>query len=354
VRRPSTPIAERVYLAFTPYHLLLCLAIQERDGHPTAALMYADEAGLFEEHAAARKMLESVFNLRLMPRMGSVPHWKRPLSWRLGGPKARRIYDDLGWPATAFICNGLRPESRAVQRRNPQIILDYVEDGMDAYSTSNSIHLSPWRRLLHLLVLGIPHPLAADLMTALPFRQGHVLIPALARKDLSGATNSIPAECLSWAVNALAVSIREPKGSERITDLYLMRHTERVGDIANYLEDVRKWTESIADSTRRRVAAVKAHPRESSERAVQVLSRLGVTVIPQNLPVELLVPTLSDSVAITCGLTTFVISSRLLLPGRRILLDDSVNELDVTLLRSWDPSISRESAVKGLPPSINP
>ena len=59
------------------------------------------------------------------------------------------------------------------------------------------------------------------------------------------------------------------------------------------------------------------------------------------MPAEMLAPWLAQGVTIRCDLTTFVMTSRVLLPDRVVELEPGVAIDAATMLHRWDPAITR-------------
>jgi hypothetical protein len=322
----------------------MCLAIQERDGRPAAVLLYADEAGLLEEYPAVLDALTEWFSVRVLKSLEQVAMWRRPHASRIAGARARRLLAKMGYPPTVFVCNGQRPESYLLWKASgDRLAFEYVEDGLDAYLPSNVRSLSRWRLTLHRWIFGSPWPQGGtDLISALPFLGGHVLVPELARVGVGRGHLAIPTKCLAVAIDTLSSAVRPVgiDGRQEVNNMYLLQHSRRIANIPEYIAKLRQWAVAVRSSDLPGVPAVKAHPRETNAELLKELTTVGAVVFPHQVPVELISPSLLANITITCGLTTFIVSSRDLLPDRRIVLDDSVDPVYAAILQRWDPSIS--------------
>jgi hypothetical protein len=337
--RPRTEAGSRLYLACTPYHLLMCLAIQVRDGCPPATLLYADEAGLLEEYPKVLGALEEWFSVQVIQRLGPVPVWRQPIAYRLAGRAARRALRAAREPERVFVCNGQRPEVYGIRRAlRGRLPVDHVEDGLDAYIPCNTRPFPVWRARLHRWVFAEFWP--TEMTAVLPFARQHVLSPEFARHGSETVATAIPGQCLSVAVRILSAPVGSGAGEEpeRVTHLRLLHLSNRISDVPEYFQELRAWAKFVR-STENAVPAIKAHPREINAEVLDLLKTVDAFVFPNRVPIELVGLRLAPDVVVTCGLTTFIVSSRFLLPRRRIILDKSVNPLFVSSLRDWDASI---------------
>ena len=139
--------------------------------------------------------------------------------------------------------------------------------------------------------------------------------------------------------------------SHPVTDMYLLAHSERMPSVEDYVERIRGHIRSLNRVHSNTCVAVKAHPRERNDRLVAELEDLGAYVVPHWVPAELLVGIVDPQVSVHCGLTTFVLTSRLLLPERQLRLDPTVlpshravlqrSEDDASALRNPGPGAAR-------------
>lgn len=102
----------RAYVAFTPYHLVLALALQVRDGHPPATLLFADEAGFLAQAPEVAMAVNDHLDLHVAPALESIPMWEYPMRLRWAASHAQRVLTRNGIPSEIFFSNGLRPESQ--------------------------------------------------------------------------------------------------------------------------------------------------------------------------------------------------------------------------------------------------
>jgi hypothetical protein len=210
---------------------------------------------------------------------------------------------------------------------------------MDAYATVNQVSVSPLRRTAHWLVYARRHPLVTDMLITLPFETYHVLFPSLFRmKVTESKLVSVDKSVFCRQVERFGeiTTIHTP-GDTLFTHFRALRHTERVADISGYLGEVTEWVRSIHQSGGR--VAVKAHPRESNRHLLRGLRASGATELPHELPAEILTALMESDCLLTSGLSTFVLTSRLMLPERKVSLEGAVDPALASRLARWDPTV---------------
>jgi hypothetical protein len=338
----------RVYVAFTPYHLLLIGAIQAQDGDPDAIVFFSDEAGLtavLPDIAAALPGVE----VEMLPALESVRGLRLTIQSRRNDARVRRMIRlRRGTIDRVFIFNGLRSEAQAAGGAAVNATQEYVEDGLDAY-LPRSVALGAGSRswlLFHLLrptprfVKLVARRLRAGFISthsALPYSCGHGLFPeALAAEFESRQITSL---AFTTSIQRFAPLAPQLPVAE-ISDLYLAANTERVPDLIAYLDDVRAWAASVRVRNPDARLAVKPHPRERSSEFLELLRTLDIAVLPSRVPVELFTAALRPDCRIRTGPTTFVMTSQLVLPMRSIELESNSGDTHAELLRRWDPSIT--------------
>lgn len=338
---------QRVYVAFTPYHLLLCLAIQDRDGYPNAKILFADEAGVLEHAAELGDVVRGLVDVQLAPTLERHPAWQYPVRCRIVARSARHFLQSSG-ASQVYVANGVRPESQMLFRAHAaELSFGFVEDGLDTYIGSNRSDVALWRRLLHRTLCGTTHPSTGDMVDAFSYASYDVIAPDLSRtpQELS---RRIPIESIRRIADTLWPALGVAPPTDPITDIYLLANSERMSSVGNYMENIRARIETVSQDHSNTCVAVKAHPRERNGRLVTELEDLGAYVVPHWVPAELLVGILDPQVSVHCGLTTFALSSRLLLPRRQLRLDQSVRPEHARILQQWENA----SAVSDSPHNV--
>ena len=209
-----------------------------------------------------------------------------------------------------------------------------------AYVAVNKLQVTKSRKAAHWLVYGRLHPLEADMLHRLPFIRYHVLFPDLFRLRGRGRqVVAIDGEGFRRQVPILGdlIGLADAYEGAPFTHFRALRHTERVADVDGYVAEVFSWAQDVRDAGGR--AAVKAHPRERNQQLLGKLSQSGASELPRDLPAEVITPLLSADCSISCGLSTFVLTSRLMLPNRRVILEDMVDGVSAERITAWDPKV---------------
>ena len=334
---------ERAYLAFTPYHLLLAVALQDRDGSPRAALLFADDAAVMGRAPHLLDALPGSLIPHLLAPLDGIPSWQMPSRRWASARQVRRVLE-LTDPDLLYVSNGLTAQAVTASRvRDPLCRLEAVEDGLDSYLRVRNAVVAPWRRTLFRAMFRQQHPHTQDITTALPYDAYHLIVPAIARVPAGSVVHGIPEEALRNAARTLRSGFPELAGGAPVTQLRLLNHSTVLPALNVVMGELRDWVDDVRRDPAA-VPAVKAHPRERSTKLHAALHTLGVRVLPNWYPVEILGPALAPDVELWCGLTTFIVSSRFLVPGRRVILDASVAPRPADFLRRWDATICQGSA----------
>jgi hypothetical protein len=334
-------LSSTLYLTFTPYHLLLARAMHH---HCTAdaLIFYADEAGILASlpeiaegiPRAEVVLLEPVESTSIRSARRAVRQNVARLDREI---RARRV----AGPVRLVVFNGSRPDAQIIGRRFASTVeLEGVEDGLDAYIPDSWQKPSWWRRRAHRLLFGAVHPGTVDILHCLPYRRFHFLIPELAREQQNarGIDPEAFAEICGTLRPAVAALVRL---EHPIADLIMLRHSERLDDVDGYAGAVMRHCESLRAADPLRPVAIKPHPREPNPTLRDLGAHDNFTVLPPWLPSELLGGLVADDVVVRTTLSTFVISSRCILPDRSVMLTGDVDEQVFERLHRWDPIIDR-------------
>jgi hypothetical protein len=337
-------MTERAYLAYTPFHLLVSLALQHRDGRPRSTLLFGDEACILREAPALGQLLCEEFDLVLLPRVTGPLRVLGPVRSRRATRETLVAVGSLPDLRSLYIFNGQnRPALSVGKHYDGSVRFSYVEDGLDAYLPVNLRAVGPIHRRLHVLAFGWSHPHLIDMTEALPFSHWNVLFPEATRVRVRPEEiTPIPAECLRWAVERMQAGLPDLDVGRPVTHLYLLgvHPSGRSPDASMFA--LRTWVNSVRHEQPSASLAVKPHPRETNRRLLDALHRIdGLEVLPSWMPAEMLAPSLAEGVTIRCDLTTFVMTSRVLLPGRVVELEPGVAIDAAAMLHRWDPTITR-------------
>lgn len=333
----------RAYVAFTPYHLLLTLAIQYRDASPPATMLLSDDAGLLDRAPGLLAALPPELSVSLLDSLDGISPWMMP-SRRFAS--SRQVRDALRGrePAELFVFNGLTAQAFAAVRASRGAMLNGVEDGLDSYLRARSFTVPRWRSATFRLLFRQRHPHAQDITTALPYHTYHLLLPSIARVPAGSRLREIPAPCLRRAADRLGAALPSLSLGAPITHLRLLNHSDVYRDLDQVRCELVAWVDRVSRSRGSR-PAVKAHPRERDGSVHTMLEGLGVPVVPHWYPAEVMGGSLVPDVRVWCGLTTFAMTSRMLIPERSVILDDTVAREQAAILRKWDPTIQRDAPV---------
>jgi hypothetical protein len=341
----------RLYLTYTPYHLLLANAIQFGSGDPQATIAYSDEAGILNEVPKLADAFGGA-QLRVIPGLEQLTGIALHSQSRANDAailKMARATLDRDDPVYMF--NGLRSESQRLAAALSPGHLEYVEDGLDAYlpaagglpSTSN------WWALFHMGLVGVPSRLALrrrmrghpNSLNALTFVQYHALFPDVVR--VPSERSSVAAIEPAWLRSSLErftplVSPLLP--STTLTHVRMLGNTERIEDMRAYLRQIEEWSRTVSASGNEPRRAVKPHPRERNKGFLDQIRNLGIAVLPHQIPAELMISVFEPDCTFTCGPTTFVMTSKLLLPQRRVEFPPGALTPAASFLMGWDPTIT--------------
>ena len=336
-------MSERAYLAYTPFHLLVSLALQFRDGRPDSTLLFGDEACILREAPSLGQHLSQEFDLVHLPRVTGPLRALVRCAQRASRETLVAV-GSLPDLRTLYIFNGQnRPALSVGKRFDGSVRFSYVEDGLDAYLPVNLRTVGPIHRRLHVLAFGWSHPHLIDMTEALPFSDWNVLFPEVTRvKVRTEEITPIPAECLRQAVEWMHTGLPDVSVDRPVTHLYLLGVHPSGRSPDGSMFALRTWVDSVRHDQPSAILAVKPHPRETNRRLLDALYRIdGLEVLPSWMPAEMLAPWLAQGVTIRCDLTTFVMTSRVLLPDRVVELEPGVAIDAATMLHRWDPAITR-------------
>jgi hypothetical protein len=335
----------RVYVAFTPYHLILTRAMQlGYDGAP-ALLIIADEAGI---SGIIPEMLDIPGVFRIV-RLRPIERHSQWLSASISRLNARIVVKEVRRHSTAsdaiYIFNGARPEALALHRRfRLTRKFHYVEDGLNAYLRQDQPHVGVLKRVAYYCAYGAPHPHTTDLISMFPFAKYHYLVPELARPEAPPSKiEPIREQMFIDAVESLSKLTPDDELTSRISHLWFLAHSDGIADVPEYLQAIRRWVADIRMKDANATPGVKPHPRERNAAFLTGIksSEWGVAALPHQMPAELMTSDLDRDCIIRSSLSTFVVTSRLLLPGRTIELESSPAQGVLEKLTAWDSGISR-------------
>lgn len=299
-----------VFVAFTPYHLLLSCAIALSEGEQAENYLFV--VGDFDAStlvSALSKLLTHAFaNVELLQgtyRVSSL--YKRRIIIRRNLSQIRKL---LGKHPVdrVYVFNDGRAES--------QFALDlakttakcakgiYVEDGSAAYNSSCSSRRTALKLFLAKLVYGPWWDDVRVLGTSRWIDEVYAIFPDLVRPELVAKNvigisresvlelrdRGIVKECLE-SMGAMSEALTS------IDSLVIVSHSESVN--AGYPELIRNICQVMTQ--RGFCVAVKYHPREPLGDYCMIQSLDGVSILPGNLPVEMVYLAAHDRIRIVVG-----------------------------------------------------
>ena len=103
------------------------------------------------------------------------------------------------------------------------------------------------------------------------------------------------------------------------------------------------WATEVTSNDSHAVPGVKPHPRERNESFLASIASIDfrAVALPHQMPAELMASRLSKDCVIRSSLSTFVVTSRFLIPGRKIELESVPAKGAFEKLTAWDSGISK-------------
>jgi hypothetical protein len=320
-----------------------------RDGHPPARALFTDEANFLDRAPNVAEVVQDHLALEVAPGIEGIAKWQYPVRLRRAARNAMDAITHDGIPEDIYISNGLRPESqRLIHSLRDISTFHCVEDGLDSYFESNQMLGKQWYRSAYRLFNGAVHPPGLDMLRAADYVSVECIVPELCRAPPS-LVREIPVASLKGATAALGSALGLEVPTSQIVDLVLLSHSESISDIDRYLSALLDMVRSRALDTPSTGIAMKAHPRERNARFLDQLAEQADYVVPNWVPVELLVDWMEPTVRVHCGMTTFILTSKRLLPKRTVTLDDGVPAAHAAALHEWDSAIGLASRSSSLP-----
>jgi hypothetical protein len=338
----------RIYIASSPYHLLLVTALQVGNGDAPAIVVYYDDSGFLGHVGSIDDALPNVSFEEIRSGQNypsTLEKWRPIVETRKGADLIRRHIRALDGNVELYPCNGARRDILLTSYRvKGSIPIHFVEDGLDAYfwhstkpySRRSLIHHYAWR-----LVNGHPMPDVFDTTTTLTYEKFHLLIPELRRSTIPlEKVEQIESPWVKEAADRLSKCVEPYVPSMSATDVLFASFSLNIDDIPSFVASVERWVNAVKSESIHRKCAVKLHPRESNSELIFGLKSLDLVLYPAWIPAELLIKYLDPNCRMTMGLSTFILSSNILSPGRRVRLDSSVPTAYADKLMEWDDAIT--------------
>jgi hypothetical protein len=335
----------RMYVASTPYHLVVATALQIAAEDAPALLMYDDQYG-FARHVGNLEAAFPNVSIRLLPPYEVSTRLGRVVGSRRSARVIVRSIRESPESVELFAFTPTRADVlRTAHRLRGRVTTVFVEDGLDAYLPHSSTERYARVNLVHhvgtRLVNGFPSPEIFDNTTILDFKEYHVLLPELCRSTIDQSrVRPIAAQDLRAGVTRLrSLTDRFVPDGPPPTDAWFTSHSKYMGGGSNLLGMIGEWSTEARQESEAAVCAVKLHPREDSAALLRGVMQLPVVNFPSWMPAELLLHRVQENCRIRMGLSTFVLSSKILRPTRRTEMDVSIASEHLKILRTWDDSI---------------
>jgi hypothetical protein len=331
----------RIYIASTPYHLLLVGALQSEDRDKEAYVFYDDEVGFLARLAGPIDFFPNVALKIVRPFERHSSRLGKVIKSRSNARRIRQRIRQVTNPELYLFSATRRDVLRLMHLINGSVPAHYVEDGLDAYlphsSQTKYVRGNVIQHYGNRIANGFPAPRVFDMTTATKFDSFHLLFPKFRRSSIPfDKTEKIHEGAFKQAVERLRESIDEFLPDRTPTHIVFPSHSSQISNVSEYLSSVKQWIADAKSTYPDNVCAIKLHPRESNNEIITGLSALEVVLYPSWIPAELIVHRLSPTCEILTGLSTFILSSSIIMPQRRLVLDETVSPEYARLFRIWD------------------
>lgn len=284
-------IAGRRYTltCFTPYHLLLALAVlqAERASPKQAHLAIANEANIPQETI---ERLASRFASALVLAGSSTLPWPFRFTVqfigtrlvRQGARNDARAADGL----TAVVFNPTRAESIAACTEASELV--YVEDGSEAYSALRTGRKVSRVAELVSLLLGLPRPKATgSYADSLEFSRGYALSPQGLQREGNYPIRALNGDELARAAADFPVPL-DSRTMQQCEAIVVLPYLGPRAQVALHMRAVQSELQVRGCTLGAPTTLVKPHPRDAATAAS--LESVGtLSLVPRWVPVEALV-----------------------------------------------------------------
>jgi hypothetical protein len=332
----------RIYIASTPYHLLLIGALQV-GMHDTEAVVMYDDQYEFIAHSGSIAALFPNLRVEMLQPYDRSSRWARALRSRISANSILKRIKHSENPELYFCCPTRRDVLRVAHCIKDSVPVHFVEDGLDAYfphGVTKPREGGHVQRYGARLINGFASPASFDATTVMKFQSFHLLFPEIRRPTIPlDQVERIEQSWLSTSVIRLRSITDKLTPAATPTDVWLPSLSVHISDISAFLASLEQQLAAVRAESAARVCAVKCHPREESPELLAGLGSLPVIQYPSWMPAELLLHRFDPSCIIRTGLSTFVLSSKIISPERVIWLDSSVSDEYADRLKRWDKLI---------------
>lgn len=277
------------FTCFTPYHLLLGLAVlrAERASPAQAHLVMVNEAGIPRE---TTDLLASRFASALVLPSSSTKSWPRRFATQFSGTRvvrqnARTVAQGASG-FTAVVFNPTRAESIATCVEASDLV--YVEDGSEAYARSSLGRKVSRVAGLVSLLMGLPKPEpTGSYADSLKFSRGYALAPQALQREGDFPICRLDVKDLALAAADFPVPV-DSHAIQQCEAIVVLPYLGPGGQLALHLRAVEKELRVRGCTPDAPTTLIKPHPRDAATAAA--LASAGTpNLVPRWVPIEALV-----------------------------------------------------------------
>lgn len=321
-----------IFIACTPYHILLSYAIASIQGNLTDRYLF-----IISDFKRADALVH-LFERLCKPHFAKI-HWLpgiyRKTNKFVQGIVIKKNVNTMRWFVNRhkvdriYVFNDGGPESQAAlyygKLGNKNAIGVYVEDGIGAYTSYTRNRRSKFKMLMGRLFFGMPWKDISVLGTSTWIEEIFVIFPQLVRAELLGkrvksisshALLDLPNQTpLSDILSLLNVTIDEWR---QIDAVLLLANSVYGNKCATYKQAIKTLVSSANNCGVR--LAVKYHPSELKVDYLSIEGFQEILVIPKGLPAELVYIFLPERIKFIIGdLSTSLLTAKWLLSNVTIV-----------------------------------
>jgi hypothetical protein len=312
--------------------------------HDTEAVVMYDDQYEFIAHSGSIAELFPNLRVEMLQPFDRSSRWARAFKSRISANSILRRIKHSENPELYFCCPTRRDVLRVAHCLKDSIPIHFVEDGLDAYfphGVSKPQEAGLVKRYGTRLINGFASPDLFDATTVMKFESFHLLFPEIRRPTIPlDQVERIEQPWLTTSAARLRSITDKLIPAASPTDVWLPSLSVHIRDIPAFLGSLEQQLAAVRSESADRICAVKCHPREESQELLAGLASLQMIQYPSWLPAELLLHRFDPSCIIRTGLSTFVLSSKMISPDRVIWLDSSVNDEYADRLKQWDSLIA--------------
>ncbi|MCD6528171.1 hypothetical protein J7K44_00800 [bacterium] len=321
-------IMTNVFVAFTPYHVLLSYVIASENNEKNCLIVINDSANLKELVEAIKKEKNSPFSdFVFLPGMyGKKNMMQRRLIIRNNIKTLKRIINNIVIKR-AYVCHDGRPESQLIlsyaKHNNAPGI--YIEDGSGAYG-SLALRRRKIKILLGKIIYGRWWEDVKILGTSSYIDQIIAIFPEDIRPELRKKAKILGVNrerFLSLKNKSFVTSFLKKIGinKEYISDIdiiIIISHSEFARQYPRYKELIVETISQLKEKNIYKNIAVKYHPREKND-FLNLATFSDIKILPQAIPAEILFLIASNSLRLIIGdASTSLLTAKWLFPHIKV------------------------------------